>query len=361
MAIPGRDERGPCYALCGCCTFFGCLLTVILVPLTYSKLEYFQHGIVQQKSTSKVDRTAVYGSGSHPIGPDYQFKVFETNALNFDDSVAVWTKATGDNAGATLTMDVSFQYRIDDRMIGALYDQIGTDYTPIVRSYAIDAIRNTAPLFGADEFLLKVFGRSRARARARALHPGASRAHRRARAGALCLSTSSPQRAEVEQVLARNVSTAISKVHCSVISLQLRRVDFEGDYKSVKLTTAIQDELNEAEVFVQEAQIIRLETDVEASVTEYEADRVRTKAKSQADLIVSRANIAAAATIEAARSAALSSIYDTLGVDNEAQRSSLDYILTLTTKTGMDVFVDFDGGSAWHRAGSSAETTTTTS
>ena len=152
-----------------------------------------------------------------------------------------------------------------------------------------------------------------------------------------------------------------SKVHCSVISLQLRRVDFEGDYKSVKLTTAIQDELNEAEVFVQEAQIIRLETDVEASVTEYEADRVRTKAKSQADLIVSRANIAAAATIEAARSAALSSIYDTLGVDNEAQRSSLDYILTLTTKTGMDVFVDFDGGSAWHRAGSSAETTTTTS
>ena len=147
MAIPGRDERGPCYALCGCCTFFGCLLTVILVPLTYSKLEYFQHGIVQQKSTSKVDRTAVYGSGSHPIGPDYQFKIFETNALNFDDSVAVWTKATGDNAGATLTMDVSFQYRIDDRMIGALYDQIGTDYEPMIRSYAIDAIRNTAPLF----------------------------------------------------------------------------------------------------------------------------------------------------------------------------------------------------------------------
>ena len=321
MAIPGRDERGPCYALCGCCTFFGCLLTVILVPLTYSKLEYFQHGIVQQKSTSKVDRTAVYGSGSHPIGPDYQFKIFETNALNFDDSVAVWTKATGDNAGATLTMDVSFQYRIDEKRIGALYDQIGTDYEPMIRSYAIDAIRNTAPLFGADEFLLKV---ARARARARP-PPGASRVHRRARAGALCLSTPAPQRAEVEQVLARNVSAAINKVHCRVVSLQLRRVNFEDDYKSIKLTTAIQDELNEAEVYVQEAQLIRLETDVEASVTEYEADRVRTKAKSQADLIVSRANIAAAATIEAARSAALSGIYDTLGVDNEAQRLALSH------------------------------------
>ena len=87
MAIPGRDEREPCYRLCGCCTFLGCLLTVILVPLSYSKLEYFQHGIVQQKSTSKVNRDTVYGSGSHPIGPDYQFKVFETNALFFTDSV----------------------------------------------------------------------------------------------------------------------------------------------------------------------------------------------------------------------------------------------------------------------------------
>ena len=89
MAIPGRAEREPCYRLCGCCTFLGCLLTVILVPLSYSKLEYFQHGIVQQKSTAKVDRDTVYGSGSHPIGPDYQFKVFETSALFFTDSVSV--------------------------------------------------------------------------------------------------------------------------------------------------------------------------------------------------------------------------------------------------------------------------------
>ena len=36
MAIPGRDERGPCYALCGCCTFFGCLLTVIACTLIIS-------------------------------------------------------------------------------------------------------------------------------------------------------------------------------------------------------------------------------------------------------------------------------------------------------------------------------------
>ena len=58
-----------------------------------------------------------------------------------------------------------------------------------------------------------------------------------------------------------------------------------------------QQDVQASTVAVDEAQIIRLETDVEASVTEYEADRVRTKAKSQADLIVSRANIAAAATI----------------------------------------------------------------
>ena len=66
----------------------------------------------------------MYGSGSHPIGPDYQFKVFETSAPFFTDSSRFDRRPH--NAGTTLTMDVSFQYRIDESARRA-YDQTGTD------------------------------------------------------------------------------------------------------------------------------------------------------------------------------------------------------------------------------------------
>ena len=152
----------------------------------------------------------------------------QVSALSFDNTISVWSKATGGDAGTTLAVDVSFQYEIDYKKIGELYRLVGMDWEPIIQSYAIDAIRNTAPEFSADQFLMR--------------------------------------RAEIENVFARNVSKAIAPLHCTIHSLQLRRIDFDDDYQDMKLTTAIQTELNEAEKYVQQSQIIRLMTDVESEV-----------------------------------------------------------------------------------------------
>lgn len=48
-----KEERQGCYQLCGVCTFIGLLLMVILLPMTWQKLNFYEAGIMMQKSTSK--------------------------------------------------------------------------------------------------------------------------------------------------------------------------------------------------------------------------------------------------------------------------------------------------------------------
>ena len=60
-------------------------------------------GLLTQRSTSTVNRDKVYGPGWHQVGPDYEFKVFQTSLINFESSLSVWTKSGGDDAGAVTT------------------------------------------------------------------------------------------------------------------------------------------------------------------------------------------------------------------------------------------------------------------
>lgn len=309
-----KEERQGCYQLCGVCTFMGLLLMVILLPMTWQKLNFYEAGIMMQKSTSKVDSDAVYGAGNHAIGPDYSFKVFQVSALSFDSTISVWSKATGGDAGTTLAVDVSFQYEIDYTKIGELYRRVGMDWEPLIQSYAIDAIRNTAPEFSADQFLIR--------------------------------------RAEIENVFARNVSKAIAPLHCTIHSLQLRKIAFDDDYQDMKLTTAIQTELNEAEKYVQQSQIIRLMTDVESEVVLNQAKETSFQAQTKADLIVAKSNSAAQLLIEDSRNTALEAMYDELGVYSDAQKTALDYLLLLTVKGAdttqkLTTFVDFDAANSF--------------
>merc|ERR1712159_532146 len=151
----GRDQRFACYPILCCCFCTGCLLTVILLPLSFSKIEYFEAGLLAQKSTGTVDTEEIYRSGNHFIGPDFEFKTFPISLQNFDQRVSVWSKSGGNDAGATLILDISFQYKIRVEDIGRLYEKVALSFEPLVVTYALDAIKNTAPRFRVDEYLTK--------------------------------------------------------------------------------------------------------------------------------------------------------------------------------------------------------------
>ena len=309
-----EEKRYEWYQLvCGCCLLPGAILILILVPLSFVKLQYYEHGLLTQRSTSTVNRDKVYGPGSHQVGPDYEFKVFQTSLINFESSLSVWTKSGGDDAGVAVTIDVSFQYKLQVDNIPALYDSFALNFERNIESVAIDALKNTAPLFGADDYLIK--------------------------------------RPEIEMSFARNVSSAIESVYATVITLQLRRVGFEEDYYSTKEAAAIQIETNEKEGYVQTASLVRTNTDVLAEKIENEALEVTEAAIATSELMIATAEYEAAETVENARNTGLKELYDALDIETEAQKASLDYLLLLSSKasggSGLTAYIDFDSVNAF--------------
>merc|ERR1712159_652579 len=208
----GRDQRFACYPILCCCFCTGCLLTVILLPLSFSKIEYFEAGLLAQKSTGTVDTEEIYRSGNHFIGPDFEFKTFPISLQNFDQRVSVWSKSGGNDAGATLILDISFQYKIRVEDIGRLYEKVAVSFEPLVVTYALDAIKNTAPRFGVDEYVTK---------------------------------------------------SLKTDIFVDVLDLQLRKIQLSDDYQTTKLNAALQKESNAKEQYIQKKTLIEEQTSLE--------------------------------------------------------------------------------------------------
>ena len=116
--LEGKEARMRAYGVCMVLFVVGLFLMTVLLPVGYSKLEYWEHGIVYGRTNKKVDTSKVYGPGNHHIGPDYHFKIFKTSVYNYEKKgLASWTKASSDSAGSVVTIDFSFQYRFDVRGI----------------------------------------------------------------------------------------------------------------------------------------------------------------------------------------------------------------------------------------------------
>jgi len=56
-----------------CGVVIALLLLVILLPLTFSYIEYFEYGLIQRATTGAVDTSKVYATGRYALGPDRHF------------------------------------------------------------------------------------------------------------------------------------------------------------------------------------------------------------------------------------------------------------------------------------------------
>ena len=330
-----RYERQGCYSCAGVLSALGVLLMLILLPMTWKKVEYYQGcprrrpfapprlastvgrhrrvvptvarrvaGLRSQKSTGKVWRDEVYEAGRYGIGPDYTFRCYPLNVQNFNERLSVWSKSSGSDAGSTVYLDVSYQYLLNPEKLGELYSMVALNFEGLVASRTQDAIRNTAPLFGIDSYL--------------------------------------SQRPLIEATLQRNVSRAIADLHMDVLSFQLRDIEPEDDYQSARLAVAIQVESNAKEAYSQEATLVREQTAVEVLEIENDADAVAKKATASASKIKENAVTEADEKVEVARLQGLKDLYDELGFTSEKHKASLDYLLTLMASSSNKEYVAFD-------------------
>lgn len=227
--------------------------------------------------------------------------------MKFDQRLSVWSKSSGEDAGSSLYIDCSFQYQLRKDDLGTLYSKVATNYKSLVSTNAIDAIKNTAPLFGIDEYL--------------------------------------DNREHIEKILTQNVSIAIDDVFADVIALQLRDIIPTDEYQRTRLEAAIQEETNLKEAYVQEATLVRETTQVEVQKIENQARAVEARATARATLITGTADAYALNIVDDATSFGLGLLFDGLNLTSSTHRSSLDYLTTLLTTTKSTThYVGFDGG-----------------
>lgn len=303
----GRGKGGDDEFLYGCgavCCGIGLLLFVILLPLSFTKLEYYEAGLLQQKSTGTTDTDKVWEAGNHFIGPDFTFKKFPISIQLFNQRLDVWSKSGGADAGATLTLDISFQYKIRKNEIPALYQKVALDFEPLVVTYALDAIKNTAPLYGVDEYL-----------------------------------TSRPK---IEAAFMANVTKALKDdIFCDVLDLQLRRIILSNEYEETKLQAAIQFEKSQQAAFDGQREVVEAETEAEVQTVTNQASIVEKTAIADAKVITESATYNAKKHVEQQRSDGLKLMLQELGLTTDEHKASLDYITTLiNNKESITPFVN---------------------
>jgi hypothetical protein len=260
--------------------------------MSFSKIEYYEAGLLAQKSTGNIDKEKIYTSGNYMIGPDYEFKTYPVFLQLFNQQISVWSKSGGTDAGATLKLDISFQYRIRVDDIGRLYNKVALGYKPLVVTYALDAIKNTAPLFGVDEYLTK--------------------------------------RQTIEAAFKANVTKALKHdIFVDVQDLQLRRIKMSADYEQTKLNAAIQKERTQQEDYIQSREKVEVETSALVLKVDNEALRVANAAVADANLLKETAVYQAKKLVETKRSDGLKLMLQEAGLVTDEHKASLDYITTL--------------------------------
>lgn len=91
-----------------CCGLVGLLLTIILVPLSFSYVEYYEYGLAKRKSTGSVRTDRVYPRGRYSLGPDMTFLKYQADSHHKDDSFLVFSAGAGEDS-------VGLEFRVQVR------------------------------------------------------------------------------------------------------------------------------------------------------------------------------------------------------------------------------------------------------
>lgn len=290
----------------GSCSFIVCLLLVILLPLSFSRITYYEIGLEQSRISGKVSRDRVYESGFYTLGPDGIFLKYPAYTQNIElPNLSVWSKTSPNDAGTLLSLDISFQYELIPEQLGKLYDKVGTNYEKLVRNLAISAIKNDVVNYSSDDFLTK--------------------------------------RRVIEKSLIKMVRKVLNEeAESHLISLQLREVVFPSLYYRRKLDSAVQIQTNNAEEYKRESRIIRGETQEMVKFVENDAELIKDLAVAKADNIVKNSRNNATEIVQSSHNLGLEGMVGVLNLTDRETILSLDYLLQLELNNRTNYLINYD-------------------
>lgn len=137
--------ESPILKVTACCSTVGLLVfLLILLPLSFSYIDYYDYGLEQRKSTGKVNTDKVYKGGRYWLGPDHTFLKYPADQQSlFLDDLAVFSDGGADSVGLTFLVDIYLTYAIREQEVGQLHKELARSYKSVIESRTNDAIKNS--------------------------------------------------------------------------------------------------------------------------------------------------------------------------------------------------------------------------
>ncbi|CAF2065989.1 unnamed protein product [Rotaria magnacalcarata] len=302
----------------------GVLLLVILLPISFSYLDYYHYGFLRRHTTGRVNLDRVYEGGRYLVGPDYHFKKFKATAhhVNFN-RISVFTT---DNLEVHLTITFQFFLIRDDLpLLHAAYDIY---YEPIIVSNAKEAIISTCSRFDTDEFINdreKIW---------REIYYGVKR-----QLGGSCCIPNCKRNCPKCSIHERCVNGCKSREEgckkeekgffAEVRYLQLHDIDVPDRVMERRLLGLVRDLEKEREEYINQEALVKKQTDILVNQFRNNATQSVAISDAQAQLKRERAKSDALKRVEISRIDGLALMCSTLGITQAKHINSLQYLRTL--------------------------------
>ena len=269
----------------------GLLLTVILVPLSFSYVGYTDLGLVKGRTTGKVKVDRVYTTGRYRLGPASTFQKYRSDAnIVQQNNVSIVSQDKLET-----DIDVTFIYFINPAHLGDLQREFNLRYQTVVESRAISALKNAAVSFTTLQYF--------------------------------------QNRSEVHDALLAAIQDDLeANLYVTVPFLFLAGLRIPQAVADKQLQTAIQEQVNLQQLYDNQAALTRKDTDQLVNAINNNATVTVLSAAQQANSLVAQATANATRTVETARTAALKRMFTRLNVSDAANATTkqrLDYVLTL--------------------------------
>lgn len=323
------EEQKKCFCIVAVAVGIPALLIVILIPVSFSTLEYYEMGFERQKSSGTVDKSEVYTNGKYFVGPDVEFKVFSSDAhfVTLKD-IAIFT---ADKLEVKMTANLQYFLRADELVL--LHDAYDTDYRDIVKNSALDAVKGATTGYNTRELITN----------RKVMEETVYKAVRDRLGGTCCRSDcSSYKYACPAGCKPTSTCTSADKgIYVDVKYFQLGTITIPSDVQSQYMKALTLQEEADREKLLQDAQVVRKNTTAMVQVIKNEAAEIRENGTAYANLITVTSQANYTATLETARADGLKGVFTSLGFTQQQYKSSFDYLKTLRGMDKAHLTVDF--------------------
>lgn len=284
----------------------GLLLFLILFPLSFSYIDYYDYGLKQRKSTGKVKTSRVYDSGRYFIGPDYKFLKYQADAhlIKLDD-LSVFSAGGADSIGLEFLIDIDLTYFLQEDKIGLIHREMAKNYDSIILSRTRDAIKNSAITVTFSQYF--------------------------------------QDRKTVEKQFRDAVQRRWDETNAYVTLDQFHvgRIQIPQSVADKQLESRIQIERNDRESFIQQARIERELTAVEVNKINLERELLLQTTEAESNLIQAKA-VAEAEQIKAdAKNKGTLELLNSAGITSQEDITAFTYIRTLKNHENVDMSISY--------------------